>query len=267
MRPVCFYDHAAKSYSITVGQNMFMELLPLPIRVTYDLPVSIIDAAFHVHINWYLNNVPEQFIYHREQLTLGSILYTIQANKLIRFHRLPTENKELKFVQEVVEGVYSLFSCTMLVRAIDTNGTEVDIDTFLWDDDHDPTDDEMSFAFAGHDLISGCLERPVYEQRAFKRMFSNTSVKSRLAGTQKSSKNKGGRRSYAEDKWAWDEVNLKGRDRREVYREWLEKVKHSKRRVLADPERTFRHIAELTWRRKPEESSILRVYSGDSGVE
>jgi hypothetical protein len=46
------------------------------------------------------------------------------------------------------------------------------------------------------------------------------------------------RESHAEDDWAWEEVNLRGRTSNEIRAEWEQRAAH---RALSDPARSFRH--------------------------
>jgi len=50
---------------------------------------------------------------------------------------------------------------------------------------------------------------------------------------------KGGRPRYADDEWAYEQVNNEGRDPAEVYREWLERIGKRAER-LADPHDSFK---------------------------
>jgi hypothetical protein len=63
----------------------------------------------------------------------------------------------------------------------------------------------------------------------------------------------GERVSWPEDDWAWEQVNVKKRPRREVRGEWLQRLSQ-KRPQLKDPERSFRHAVSPNRKgdRKPE---------------
>ena len=57
----------------------------------------------------------------------------------------------------------------------------------------------------------------------------------------------GGRPRHTENDWAYHEIEA-GRDQAEVYKEWLEKIPESQRRLLADPLASFK--TAMRYRRK-----------------
>jgi len=70
---------------------------------------------------------------------------------------------------------------------------------------------------------------------------------SQIAG--KMVERKVGRPHLPEDVWAWQQVNIEGRSKREVYKEWKE-LPEVKKRSLADETRHFNHITHHEWMSK-----------------
>jgi hypothetical protein len=65
------------------------------------------------------------------------------------------------------------------------------------------------------------------------------SINAEFLANLKSIPKRGSHTSYAEDNWAWDEVNVKKRPRAEVRKEWMQRL--SQGRKLQDPPGSFRH--------------------------
>jgi hypothetical protein len=68
------------------------------------------------------------------------------------------------------------------------------------------------------------------------------------AGKSEKERGKSGRPSFAEDIWAWEQVNTLERTKVDVYSEWTEKIKaNPKRKNNIDLERQFNRITNPNW--------------------
>ena len=65
---------------------------------------------------------------------------------------------------------------------------------------------------------------------------------------------KGGRPRYPEDDYAWEQVNVVGRKRKDVYPEWKERADPDRLKELADPQDSFNKAVRRARGRKGDDS-------------
>jgi hypothetical protein len=65
---------------------------------------------------------------------------------------------------------------------------------------------------------------------------------------------KGGRPRYPEDDYAWEQVNVNHRDRKDVYPEWKERADPDRLKQLADPQDSFNKAVRAARGRKGDDS-------------
>jgi hypothetical protein len=81
-------------------------------------------------------------------------------------------------------------------------------------------------------------------------LHANSTLEQRSSDIQH--RGRGGRPSFQEDLWAWEQVVNRDRQKTEVYQEWYEKIQDNPQRTnMVDPKRQFNRITKPKWGNKP----------------